>query len=587
MGLFSKRRSRRESRNSGVNNAAEPSMAEASNSEVQDELSESSVEEEESSVLSAAMASEDGLELPPPESLPHVEVTIDPEAWVELSPEEQTSFIEYVQAKEDFAIESKFSGTMFKVKLSNVVLEATTDEAFAALQGQADNNQDSMEAGPEEEVNGVIDMQQERTIPILELTNPEEYEAKTFDASSTFPSDMWRAEDLNEDEFNATLEKAAEQIQKLQSQFGAELPIRFILEASESQVPSRNYAEKELSELRAQTAEQQAYAWLSGAGIDLTNVSFEQDTKVGPTAWDPGAGDKAGDQKFTDEQYLRATVEIEGQEPPVVHGEPEPEVSAQEISTERLPEDDDEFDKTTFVTDVSASMYDNFDMIADWADEVELGDTKLGGMTHFTKDVDQHDGGNEMDWKDSKKTLNKLGRLNMDKTRNRKQKKRKKDRAKQLSDAFKNIGGGREESAITTALKLLNEIGDEDAASVKGQQIVIATDEGDSNPKEIRELQQQANEKGVLIKVLYWHKDNLYEINLNQLTEKTLQQLDAEFTADEDGQDEKGELTSRRRNDSKLTPGEDHLELNWKDLAEAEGIEPVEKIKNRESRKTP
>ena len=156
-------------------------------------------------------------------------------------------------------------------------------------------------------------LKHEETVPI-----PPKPKAQTFDAGSTFPSAKYKAGDMNSAEFNKIMAQAANYLSKLQEAFGPEVKLKVSVEAGESQVtPPKGMKTGDLANLRAQTAIEQASKYFAAAGFDLGHIDFVPVTTLGSTTYtsdrnDPNYRDKHS-KCYTDEQYLKVTVEMSGE----------------------------------------------------------------------------------------------------------------------------------------------------------------------------------------------------------------------------------------------------------------------------------
>ncbi|MFT5585793.1 MAG: hypothetical protein ACI9VR_003386 [Cognaticolwellia sp.] len=253
--------------------------------------------------------------------LKKVKVNIIGDAWDQMDQSEQASTVSYLWMREAAVKKSKkLKGVT--VTISSSTIDEATDEGIKAKEAEETKNADKMGRG-NASVKGIIDVNKEnRTVPIKDVIQAEAEEKKSFDASSTFPSDQWQAETMNDAAFNASLELAAEEMKRLQDAYGDKVGLNFTVRAGESLVPSRNYKTGELMKLRAKTAVEQAKAYFEAAGIDTENIKFNESTTLGVTAWEPKKGARHAD--YTAEQFLSVDVEMNGAPPPVeIAGEPE------------------------------------------------------------------------------------------------------------------------------------------------------------------------------------------------------------------------------------------------------------------------
>jgi hypothetical protein len=259
----------------------------------------------------------------PPElvGLKKVKVSIVGDAWEQMDASEQASTANYLWMREAAVKKSKkLKGVT--VTISSSTIDEASDEEIQTKEAESDKNTEKMKRG-NLRVDGIIDVNKEnRTVPIKGIIQAEAEEKKSFDASSTFPSDQWQAESMNSEAFNASLAQAAEEMKRLRDSYGDQVGLNFTVRAGESLVPSRNYATGALMALRAKTAIAQAKAYFSAAGIDLTNIEFNKSTTLGVTPWDPKKGARHAD--YTAEQFLSVDVEMNGAPPPIeISGEPE------------------------------------------------------------------------------------------------------------------------------------------------------------------------------------------------------------------------------------------------------------------------
>lgn len=288
---------------------------------------------------------------------------------------------------------------------------------------------------------------------------------------------------------------------------------------------------------------------------------------------------------------------------PEIEDEPDP-------VTDRTPGDDDVFGRTHFLSDISASMYDDFEFLADYLEEVDFGETRIGGLRSYFDELNWHAGGEAVPMEEGREIMHDLSRVGLKRGERGNSYGRKKDRAREISDAFERIGGGREESPITTALSMLREMQEQghEVDLIEGEQIVIATDEGDSKPEQLRELRDLAREMGVLVKVLYFTSSGsngrgaVFEISINAIKDETLDLFESQLS--EAKQEDTGahqtafhrkhgfdRMVTIRRHDDRRTEEEGgktfHQELLWHRLAEADdpNFVVVEDMKDRESRR--
>jgi hypothetical protein len=89
--------------------------------------------------------------------------------------------------------------------------------------------------------------------------------------------------------------------------------LKVTVEAGESQVtPPKGMKTRDLANLRAQTAIDQASKYFAAEGFDLSHIDFVPVTTLGSTPYIRGKSDKHADC-YTQEQYLRVTVEMSGE----------------------------------------------------------------------------------------------------------------------------------------------------------------------------------------------------------------------------------------------------------------------------------
>jgi len=273
----------------------------------------------------------------------------------------------------------------------------------------------------------------------------------------------------------------------------------------------------------------------------------------------------------------------------------EEQIETPEPSIDRTPEDDDVFGRTHFMTDVSGSMYGDFRALSDYFDEVDFGETRIGGLNSYYDELNWHNDGKAVPMEEGRDIMSDLARVGLhNKDFNLSG---KKDKAEAISGAFKNIGGGKEESPITTALTMLEGMDDTRIDRVEGEQIIIATDEGDSKPGRLRELRDMAREMGVLVKVLYFTSSKgIYEININKIKDETLDAFEAQLeAARENGgtgfNSTKGRMVSVVRHDDRRTEEEDgrvvHEQLLWHRMAMENdpAFTVMKSVDDRESRR--
>jgi hypothetical protein len=78
------------------------------------------------------------------------------------------------------------------------------------------------------------------------------------------------------------------------------------IESSESQVPSRQFKPRELAEKRADAVQK-----LLAKRLPEYVNQIKVETKIGTTEFHPKLGDKASDDKYKEEQYVRAVIKID------------------------------------------------------------------------------------------------------------------------------------------------------------------------------------------------------------------------------------------------------------------------------------
>ena len=295
-------------------------------------------------------------------------------------------------------------------------------------------------------------------------------------------------------------------------------------------------------------------------------------------------------------------VEKEEELPPLLQSVPETE------KENKPPVDDDVFGRTHFIMDISASMYNDHKMLSEYFNEVDFGDTSIGGMTSHYSGVNWHGAtsgddaiGAPVSMDEGRDMMGGLARLNLD----RKSTSEKKDKAEGISNAFDGLGKGNEESSIETAYQMILKMKNENIAvdQTKGEQIVIATDEKDSFPKNLHALRDMANEMGILVKVLLFTTKGMFEIRINDITDDLLDKVDSEVNGPQptfgtsaggratqadnynDAYREDNALTLYEKNDDFRSSGDFHLALSWTRLAAHMGLLPIGDMKDRQSRR--
>lgn len=259
----------------------------------------------------------------PPEivalNLKHVTVEIKDGAWAKLEPGEQANVLTFLLAKEAYAKKNK-KVKSYKVTIGVDKIENQSDEELEKIDSKALVGNDRMAAGKgpkgagnREGYIGVEKGDPEVTRTVKPAPDPV---SQTFDSESTFPSAKYKPEDMNNAAFNKTLEQAAALMASLREKFGGDVTLKFTVESGESLVtPPGGMATGDLARLRGETAVAQAKKYFTDQGIDIENVTFATENKIGTTPYKPG--DDKHDPRYTKEQFLRVRIEMTGQ------GEPE------------------------------------------------------------------------------------------------------------------------------------------------------------------------------------------------------------------------------------------------------------------------
>ncbi len=259
----------------------------------------------------------------------------------------------------------------------------------------------------------------------------------------------------------------------------------------------------------------------------------------------------------------------------------------------KAPEDDDVFSRSTFVMDVSASMYNDHDTVRDYLNEVDFGETRMAAMTHHDEDLSWHAGGAEVSQDEGREVMNQLGDVNLRSGGSRTREKKAEARA--ISDMFSEIGGSHDESGLAKILELLEaKQASGDPVGLEGEQIVVATDESDSSPELIKEVWTLGRQLGVLVKILYFKGDGeVVEIPLTSLPEDYIDAIFEDSQAEGTGI---GRFTTHENNmNASTSDGETHRRLaysrligDWEDNHAAHGGEDFQKyddLRDRTSRR--
>ncbi len=262
--------------------------------------------------------------------LKKVTVIVEPGAWEKLSESEQQSVLNYLSSREAHAKKSKKTRG-YTVTIGSKELGPQTDDQLATVNDQAEAGTARMDKGRapkhrDENPNSYIGVNPGKVhIKTTEIEPDQKPDAANFETESTFPSAKYKPEDMNNEAFNKTLETAAAYMRQLREQFGPDVQLSLTVESGESLVtPPEGMVTGDLARLRAETAIAQATAYFEAQGIDTSHIDFGTQTHIGTTPYIRGVSDPDA-QCYTDEQFLRVTVEMSG--------EPQPEVK-EERSTE-------------------------------------------------------------------------------------------------------------------------------------------------------------------------------------------------------------------------------------------------------------
>ncbi len=259
----------------------------------------------------------------------------------------------------------------------------------------------------------------------------------------------------------------------------------------------------------------------------------------------------------------------------------------------KTPEDDDVFSRSTFVMDVSSSMYNDHDTMRDYLNEVDFGDTRMAAMTDQDQDLQWHAGGAEVSQDEGRAVMDQLGGVNLRSGGSRTQEKKAEARA--ISDMFSEIGGSHDESGLVQILELLEaRRASGDPVGLEGEQIVVATDESDSSPELIKEVWSLGRELGVLVKILFFTSDGVViEIPITSLPEDYIDSIYEDSQREGVGV---GQFTTHENNmNASTSAGGTHRRLaysrligDWGRSHEAHGGEDFQKyddVSDRTSRR--
>jgi hypothetical protein len=257
----------------------------------------------------------------PPEikklGLKKVTVIIEDNAWSKLDSAAKAAIAKYMVSREAIAKKNK-SVKRFTLTLYGGDIGEVESEDLPAVIADAKANAATVAKGKwkRKEPIGIVELgtTSEEVAPPPMASKPK---GETFDAGSTFPSALYKAGDMNSADFNKTMAQAADYLSQLQEDFGPEVKLKVTVEAGESQVtPPDGMKEGDLANLRAQTAIDQASKYFAAEGFDLSHIDFVPLTTLGTTKYVRGTSDPDADC-YTQEQYLRVSVEMSGEPKPL------------------------------------------------------------------------------------------------------------------------------------------------------------------------------------------------------------------------------------------------------------------------------
>jgi hypothetical protein len=249
--------------------------------------------------------------------LKKVNVIIEDNAWNKLDSAAKAAIVKYLISREAYAKKNtKVKGYSFTLYGGDI--GEVESEDLSAVIADAKANAAGVAKGKwkRQEPIGIVELgtTSEEVAPPPMASKPK---GETFDAGSTFPSALYKAGDMNSAEFNKTMAQAADYLSKLQEDFGPEVKLKVTVEAGESQVtPPKGMKTGDLADLRAKTAIDQASKYFAAEGFDLSHIDFVPVTTLGSTPYIRGESDPDADC-FTQEQYLKVTVEMSGEPKPL------------------------------------------------------------------------------------------------------------------------------------------------------------------------------------------------------------------------------------------------------------------------------
>jgi len=240
---------------------------------------------------------------------------------------------------------------------------------------------------------------------------------------------------------------------------------------------------------------------------------------------------------------------------------------------EEMPDgepDDDCFSKSTYIFDVSDSMFDDFDILRDYMDQIDSGDARFAGMLGSADPMVWHAGGAEISQDEGRALMAELDKLKLQRGHGRR------DDATGVTSMFvdtdrlkdpdgvvaQSAGGAHDESSLQKVYDLLKEASEGPRPErLEGEQIVVSTDEGDSNPELIKQVWTLGRQLGVLVKILYLSRDTVTEIPLTSLPEEYIDLMfeDSQLPGQDPG---RFTVVENNRNASTSEDGQ-HRRLAW------------------------
>lgn len=244
-----------------------------------------------------------------------------------------------------------------------------------------------------------------------------------------------------------------------------------------------------------------------------------------------------------------------------------------QLPPEKIPDPDPETRAQSYlIIDNSSSMYADLQHIAATMKSVDYGTTELATMTNWTSDLK---------WATQKPTgsaevvalLEELSRVYTGEKRDAQKAGAKMSR---VNDAF-GYTGAANESSIHHALELLRD--DEkfqgpDVEKPMDQQIVVATDEKDCRPDQLKELKELADKKDVDVILLYMRTSGQYEISIRDIADETLAMLDDTSRRGVKQAIREGLLREGVPYDEMVSEAQNGLtRLDWEAIAGLQGVE--------------